>query len=63
MRHFLKQHGLWILFAAAVIAVALSAMSVFTNTSAPLTNLAGIVTSPFRSAFTAVAEWFNDKQA
>ncbi|QNL44208.1 rod shape-determining protein MreC [Oscillibacter hominis] len=63
MKHFLKKHGLWILFAAAVIAVALSVMSVFTNTSAPLTNLAGVITSPFRSAFTAVAEWFNDKQA
>ena len=25
-------------------------------------NLAGIVTSPFRSAYTSIATWFNDKQ-
>lgn len=62
MRNFLKNHGLWVLFAAAVIAVALAVMSALSNTSAPLTNLANIVASPFRSAYTAVATWFNDKQ-
>ena len=61
MKNFLKQHGLWVLFAAAVIAVTLAVMSFFSNTSSPLANLAGIVTSPFRSAYTAVATWFNDK--
>ena len=30
--------------------------------SSPLTNLANTIASPFRSAYTAVAEWFNDKQ-
>lgn len=63
MKRFLQQHGLWLLFGAAVIAVALSVMSALSNTSAPLTNLAGVITSPFRTAFTAVADWFNDKQA
>lgn len=62
MKNFLKNHGLWVLFAAAVIAVALAVMSVFSNTSSPLTNVANIVASPFRSAYTAVATWFNDKQ-
>ena len=42
--------------------LALALMSVFSNTSSPLTNLANTIASPFRSAYTAVAEWFNDKQ-
>lgn len=63
MKHFLKQHGLWVLFAAAVIAAGLAMASAFSSATAPLTNLAGILVSPFRSGFTAVAEWFNDKQA
>lgn len=62
MKNFLKNNGLWVLFAAAVIAVVLALMSVFSSTSSPLENLVGTVTSPFRAAYTAVAEWFNDKQ-
>ena len=62
MKNFLKNNGLWVLFAAAVIAVALALISVFSNTSSPLVNLANTIASPFRSAYTAVAEWFNDKQ-
>ena len=61
MKNFLKEHGLWVLFAAAVISVALAALSVLSYTS-PLTNLAGTIASPFRAAYTAVAGWFNDKQ-
>lgn len=61
MKNFLKHHGLWVLFATAVIAVALALMSYFSNTS-PLANIAGMVTSPFQAAYTAVATWFNDKQ-
>lgn len=62
MKNFLKQHGLWILFAAAVIAVALAVMSVLSANSSPLVNLTGIVTSPFRAAYTAIANRFNDLQ-
>lgn len=62
MKQFLKNHGLWVLFAAAVVAVALSLMSVFSHTTSPLTNFAHILTSPFRNASVAVADWFNDKQ-
>ena len=62
MKNFLKNNGLWVLFAAAVIAVALALLSVFSNTSSPLVNLVGTVTSPFRAACTAVADWFSDKQ-
>lgn len=62
MKNFLKEHGLWVLFAAAVIAVALAVMSVLSYTSSPLANLANTIASPFRAAYTAVADWFNDKQ-
>ena len=62
MKDFLKHHGLWVLFAAAVISVAMAALSVYSNTSSPLSNVAGVIASPFRSAFTAVAEWIEDKQ-
>ncbi len=50
------------LLAAAVIAVALAVLSLLSTTSSPLVNLAGMAAAPFRSAYTAVAEWFNDKQ-
>lgn len=62
MKNFLKKNGLWILFAAAVISVALAALSVFSANASPLANIAGIVTAPLRSGFTAVADWFNDLQ-
>lgn len=62
MKHFLKQHGLWVLFAAAVIAVALALMSVFSHTTSPLTNFANTLASPFRAGYESVADWFNDKQ-
>ena len=62
MKNFLKEHGLWVLFAAAVIAVALAVMSVLSYTSSPLVNAANNIAAPFRTAYTAVAAWFNDKQ-
>ena len=62
MRQFLQKHGLWVLFAAAVIAVALALMSVFSHTTSPLTNFANILASPFRAGYESVADWFNDKQ-
>ena len=62
MKNFLKQHGLWVLFAAAVVSVALALISVFSHTTSPLTNFANILASPFRSGYETVADWFNDKQ-
>ena len=63
MRNFLKHNGIWVLFAGAVIAVALALMSFFSASSSPLANVTGVLASPFRAAYTAVATWFNDKQA
>lgn len=62
MKEFLKRHGLWILFATAVIAVVLAVLSVFSTTSSPLVNLAQTITSPFRAAYTVAADWLTDKQ-
>ncbi len=62
MKHFLKQHGLWVLFAAAVLSVAMAVMSVLSANASPLANLTGILVSPFRAGYTAVANWFNDLQ-
>ena len=62
MKDFLKNHGLWILFAGAVIAVALAVMSYFSANASPLVNLVNTVVSPFRSVCTAVTTWVQDKQ-
>lgn len=63
MKQFLKNHGLWVLFAAAVIAVALACLSYFSSTSSPLANITGVITSPFRSAYSTVINWFGEKQS
>lgn len=62
LKKFLNQHGLWVLFTAAVLSVALAVMSVLSTNSSPLVDVAGVVTSPFRAVYTAVANKFNDLQ-
>ena len=62
MKDFFSKYGIWILAAAAVIAVALSALSYFSSTSTVLENAAGVVTSPFRAAAEAVSNWVGDKK-
>ena len=62
MKDFLKNNGLWILFAGAVIAVALALLSYFSTNTSPLVDLANTITSPFRAVCTSVAGWFVDKQ-
>lgn len=62
LKNFLKQHGLWVLFAAAVLSVALAVLSVLSVNSSPLENLTGILVSPFRAGYTYIANWFNDLQ-
>ena len=62
MKDFLKNQGLWILFAAAVVAVTLAVMSFFSTTSSPLENIVNTVSAPFRSVCTAVSSWVEDKQ-
>lgn len=61
MKDFWRNHGLWVLFAGAVIAVAMAVLSYFSATS-PLVNVAGVVTSPFRTVYSATVGWFTNKQ-
>lgn len=62
LKNFLKQHGLWVLFTAAVLSVALAVMSVLSANSSPLVNLTGILVSPFRAGYSTAANWFNNLQ-
>ncbi len=62
MRDFFSKHGIWILTAAAVVAVTLSVLSYFSATSSFLHNAAGVVASPFRAAAQAVSGWVEDKR-
>ena len=50
MKEFFSKYGVWILAAAAALAVLLSVLSYFASTSTVLENAAGVVTSPFRYA-------------
>ena len=62
MKDFFRQHGLRILALAAAVAVALSLLTYFSSTSSVLENIAGVLTSPFRAAATAVSDWAADKR-
>ena len=62
MKNFIKNHGLWVLVAAAIIAVSMALMSWFSSNSSPLVNITNTITAPFRSAYTAVVTRFNDWQ-
>ena len=62
MKEFFRQHGLRILAAAAAVAVLLSVLTYFSSTSSVLENIAGVLTSPFRAAATAVSDWAADKR-
>lgn len=62
MKEFLEKHGLRVLFAAAVLAVALSLLSFLGSTTNVLQNAFGVLTSPVRALCTGVENWFADKR-
>ena len=62
MKRFLTKHGIIVLSAATVIAVALSLASFFSDNTALLENIVQTVTTPFRSAAASVAGWVEEKQ-
>lgn len=62
MRDFLEKYGLRLLAVTTACAVLLSVLSFLSSTSSFLENAVGVITYPFRSAATAVAEWVEDKQ-
>lgn len=62
MKNFFMKHGVWLLAAAAVIAVGLSVLSYFSEDSSILHNAAGVLASPFRAAAESVGGWVEDKR-
>ena len=62
MKKRFSGRGVWILAAAALIAVTLSVLSHFSSTSTVLHNAAGVAASPFRAAAESVRRWVEDKK-
>lgn len=54
MKNLFTKYGLMLLSLAAAVAVILSVMAYFANSSAAFPNVAGIIASPFRAASAAV---------
>ena len=61
MKRFFTKYGLMALAAVTAVAVTLSLITFFSNNTNILENMVGIVSSPFRSASAAVAQWVDEK--
>lgn len=57
MKRFFTKTGIWLLAAAATIAVVLCVLSALSSGTGLLHNALGVVASPFRTAGEAVADW------
>ena len=57
MKRFFTKTGIWLLAAAAIIAVVLCVVSSLSYGTGLLHNALGVIASPFRSAGAAVTEW------
>ena len=57
MKRFFTKTGIWLLAAAATIAVVLCVVSALSSGTGLLHNALGVIASPFRSAGVAVAGW------
>lgn len=60
MKRFFTKTGIWLLAAAAIIAVTLCIVSAIGSGTGLLHNALGVIASPFRAAGTAVADWVSD---
>lgn len=56
MKRLFTKYGVTVLSIAVLVAVLLSAMAYFSNTSAALPNLMGMIAAPFRAAGAAISE-------
>lgn len=56
MKDFLRKNGLMVVIAALLLTAAVSIASAFLPVN-PVTNLLGIITTPFRAVATAVTSW------
>ena len=57
MKRFFTKAGIWLLAAAATIAVVLCVVSALGSGTGLLHNALGVIASPFRAAGSAVAGW------
>ena len=57
MKRFFTKTGIWLLAAAATIAVVLCVVSALSSGTGLLHNALGVIASPFRAAGSAVASW------
>ena len=57
MKRFFTKTGIWLLAAAATIAVVLCVVSALSSGTGLLRNALGVIASPFRAAGSAVAGW------
>ena len=60
MRKFLKENGIWVLAAAVLVAVGLNLVVFFSSNTNFLSNVAGVIASPFRAAAGSVSQWVDD---
>ena len=58
MKDFFRRNGIWVVVAALLLTAALSLGSaLFPNLTSPLSNVIGIVASPFQKATTSFTGW------
>ena len=62
MKKNFSRYGFTILAVAAAVAVLLSVLAYFSSNSSVLRNVTGVLTSPFRTAASAIGGWVEDKQ-
>ena len=60
MKKFLKNNGIWLLAAAVLVAIGLNLVSFFSSNTNILSNVAGIIASPFRAAASSISGWVDD---
>ena len=60
MKRFFTNNGIWLLAAAATIAVVLCVLSALSSGTGFLPNAVGVITSPFRKAASSVTAWVED---
>ena len=57
MKRFFTNNGIWILAAAALVALTLCIISALSSGTSFLSNAVGVIAAPFRNAGTAVTSW------
>lgn len=62
MKQFFKRNGLWVLFATALLCVALAVGAHLSVSATVLENAVGVVLSPVRNGYASLTAWVADKK-